>query len=200
MKKTLFSVLVFIIPWTAFSQVKRDLAVSFGMGIFNSPYYTNAQQREFYSLDFDYHIGNRHILSTNFLKGKHRYYDSTHSNNAVPLSTPGYEDNANTDADYLTFSVLYKYKVINKKRFSVDLGAGAGIMTQIILFPFSDGTNVDINFRESTWTDLVFPIRLDADYKLSNHFKLGLLGGLYFHPDYPILGYHSGFRLSYIIK
>jgi len=198
MKKIILSIIILTTTVSVFSQNKKNMTISFGMGVFNSPYYVNAMKREFYNFDFDYSVGSRHILSANFLKGNHRYYDSVHSNNAVPLSTPGYEDNTNSEADYLTFSVLYKYKLINRKRISVNLGAGAGIMTQIVLFPFTQGNIVD--FRQSSWTDLVFPVRFETDYQFGKQFKFGLMAGLYIHPDYPTLGNHAGFKLSYIFK
>ena len=197
MKKITLTAFAFLSALTIFSQTKRDLSISLGVGMFNSPYYTNAKKRTFYNLDFDYHIGSRQILSANFLKGNHLYYDSTHSNNAVPLNIPGYENNANSEADYFTFSVLYKYEVIACRKASVQLGAGAGIMTQVILFPYTVGNSID--FRQSSWTDLVFPFRVEADYQLSKNFKLGIMGGLYIHPDYPFLGNHAGVRLTYIL-
>jgi hypothetical protein len=198
MRKSILTIFIILSIHTVSGQGKKDLTISLGTGVFNSPYYTNAYKREFYNLDFDYQSGGRHIISANFLKGSHRYYDSINSNNAVPLSTPGYETNANSEADYFTFSVLYKYKLINNKRISVNIGAGAGIMTQVILFPYTQGSSVD--FKQSSWTDLVFPVRLESDYQFARQFKVGILAGLYIHPDYPVLGQHLGVRVGYIFK
>jgi len=198
MKTITLTIFILFSSWTAFTQSKKDVTIAFGIGAFNSPYYENAHKREFYNFDFDYHIESRHILSANFLKGSHRFYDNVHSNNAVPLNTPGYEDNANSEADYFTFSVLYKYKLVNSNKISVNLGAGAGIMTQVILFPYTQGNMVD--FRQSSWTNLVFPLRMETDYRIAKHFKVGLLAGFYINPNYAVLGNHLGLRLSYILK
>jgi hypothetical protein len=198
MKKIIFTTVALLTAEILFSQTKKDLGISFGVGMFNSPYYQNAKKRNFYNFDFDYYIGNRHILSASFLKGNHLFYDNVHSNNAVPLTTPGYEDNTNSDAEYFTFSILYKYKLISYKKASVQVGTGAGIMTQVILFPYTAGNIVD--FRQSSWNDLVFPLRLEADYELFRRFKLGIMGGLYILPDYPILGNHAGLRFTYVLK
>jgi hypothetical protein len=200
MKKLLLATFAFLTTAAVFSQTKKDLSISFAAGAFNSPYYTNDKKREFYSFDFDHYIGSRHILSANFLKGSHRYYDNVHTANAVPLSTPGYENHTNTEADYMTFSVLYKYKLVNYKNLSVNVGAGAGIMTQVIEYPINVSSVNIIDFGQSSWTDLVFPTRLEIDYQFAKHFKFGVLAGLYIHPDYPTLGNHAGFRLSYLIK
>jgi hypothetical protein len=197
MKIIFLTLLIGLSATNLFAQEKKDLRISFAAGIFNSPYYTNAMRREFYNFDFDYLITNRHILSTSFMSGHHRYYDNVLSNNAVPLNTPGYEDNANAEADYLIFSVFYKYKFLNTKKFSIVLGSGLGIMTQTKVYPFTESNSVD--FRQSGWTDLVFPVRTEFDYKMGKHFQIGLIGGFFIHPDYPILGYHAGPRISYIL-
>jgi len=105
-----------------------------------------------------------------------------------------YENDTNAKASYKTFSILYKYKFLNKKAFSAAFGTGAGIMTHEREYPYKEGGSY--YFRESIWTDLVFPVRLELDYKFSQPFQLGLIGGFYIHPDYPILGYFAGPRLA----
>ena len=176
---------------TSFAQDKKDLAVSFSAGIFTSPYYYDTKAREYYSVDFDYHITARHILSASFNSGKHSYNDSISS--VLPVT----ENTWNTRASYLTFSILYKYKFLNTEKISANIGAGAGIMTHIRQYLWSptygDGS-------QSVWTDLTFPVRLDLDYKVSKLLRIGIIGGLFIHPDYPVLGYHVGPRLSYVIK
>jgi hypothetical protein len=198
MKTTLLTVVAGLFCTTLSAQDKKDLQVSFSAGAFNSPYYTNDIHREFYNIDFDYFISKRHIISSSFMSGHHRYFDDVLSNNAVPITRPGYEDNANATADYLTFSVMYKYKILSDKKLSLNIGAGAGIMTQTKTYPFTDGNSVD--FRESGWTDLVFPVRAELDYRFAKHFLFGFITGLYIHPDFPVLGVHLGPRLSYLIK
>jgi hypothetical protein len=203
MKKLFLASLATFLIFPVFSQEKKEMVVSFASGWFNSPRYVNDIKKQFYNLGFDYSLGKRHILSADFLKGDHGHYDSIHSNNAVPLSIPGYEDNANTDADYYTFSVMYKYKAIARKKVSLQCGAGAGIMTQVILFPYTtitSPTTTSVDYRQASWSSLVFPLRVEVDYSFANHFKLGVLMGTYIHPDYAFLGNHTGFKLSYVIK
>lgn len=178
----------------SFGQDKKDLTVSFSTGKLTSPYYHNDKARAYYSVDFDYYLTTRQILSANFNAGKHDYYDNVLSNTAFPL----YENGTNAKAAYKTFSILYKYKFLNKKAFSADFGTGAGIMTHARQYPYKEGGS--FYFKESIWTDLVFPVRLELDYKFSQHFQLGLIGGFYIHPDYPILCYYAGPRLSYVLK
>ena len=194
MTKTILTVFLGLATTSLLGQDKKDLTISLGTGLFNSPYFTNAHARVFYSVDVDYSINRRHTLSSSFLSGTHWYYDDILTNNAVPL----YENNTNAEADYRIFSLLYKLAPVNNNKFSLHFGAGAGIMTQIVTYPYTDGNVVD--FRESTWTDLVFPVKAEGNYKLSKHFQCGIVGGFFIHPDYPFLGYHAGARLSYVIK
>lgn len=197
-KTGLLTVTAAITAFTLFSQDKKELSVSLGAGRLNSPYYTNAKAGKFYSFDLSHGITKRQSLAAFFIVGDHLYYDNVLSNNAVPLSTPGYEKNRNATADYRIFSVLYQYRFYDRNRISLAAGAGAGIMTHIREYPYTEGSTV--SFRQSSWTDLAFPVRLELDYQISSHFQLGLAGGLFIHPDYPVLGYHAGPRLSYILR
>lgn len=45
--------------------------MSLSTGKFNSPYYLNNKARGFYSLEFDYYLTSRQILSANFNAGGH---------------------------------------------------------------------------------------------------------------------------------
>jgi hypothetical protein len=71
-------------------------------------------------------------------------------------------------------------------------------MTHSNLYPIL--TRNDSSIQQSVWTDLVFPARFSVDYLLPKNLKLGLMGGFYVQPDFPILAYHFGPRLSYVIK
>lgn len=194
MKTITLTLITGIIAIMSHGQDKKDLTVSIGAGKLTSPYYLNDKAKEFYNIYFDYHLSKRHILSANFNAGGHDYYDNILSNTTGSIKTNG----SNAKASYRTFSILYKYKFLNNKLFSGNIGTGAGIMTHSSQYPYAEGNSS--NYRQSTWTDLVFPVRLEFDYKLSNHFQFGLIGGFFIHPDYPILAYYAGPRFSYLLK
>jgi hypothetical protein len=179
----------------SFGQNKKDLTIAFAAGELTSPYYENDKARGFYAFDFDYHLTKRQILSANFNSGAHRYFDDILSNS----NWITYGDGTNSDAEYKTFSILYKYKVLDKTDFSATLGTGAGIMTHSRRYPYRMSTT-SYSFNQSVWSDLTFPVRLEFDYRLSKQFKFGLIGGFFIHPDFPILAYHGGARLSYTLR
>jgi hypothetical protein len=191
-----FIVLTFV-TLISFAQDKKDLAVSVSAGYFNSPYYGNAHSRGFYGIGFDYNIAKRHLLSANYSAGAHDYFDNTLSNtpaSAYIVNPKG----TNAKASYNTFWVSYKYKITNLAKLSVVPGVGAGIMTHARDYPYTHATSMI--FQTSSWSDLVFPVTLDVNYKLHRHWQIGLTGGFLIHPDYPILALHVGPKLSYVLK
>lgn len=197
MRHVLALILLTFFTLFSYGQDKKDLAVSVSAGYLNSPYYNNAHSRGFYGVGFDYYIAKRHVLSANYLAGGHDYFDNTLSNtpaSAYIVNPKG----TNAQATYNTFSVSYKYKIINNTKLSVVPGAGAGIMTLTRDYPYTQGTTMA--FQTSSWSDLVFPVTLDINYKVLRHWQLGLTGGFLIHPDYPILALHAGPKLSYVLK
>ncbi|MDP1764569.1 MAG: hypothetical protein Q8L07_11875 [Sediminibacterium sp.] len=194
MKQIIPALIIGLISFTTYGQVGKELVISIATGKLTSPYYLKSKFGAFYNIDFDYHLSQRNVLSVNYNDGVHNYYDNVRS------TDPNYikSDGTNSKANYRIFSVLYKYKFLNGDAISGAIGTGAGIMTHSLSYPFVVATGS--NFRESTWSDLVFPVRFEFDYKISKSFRLGVIGGFYVHPEYPILAYHVGTRFGYILK
>lgn len=200
LRQVIILTLFFNLFGQVFSQDKKDLKISLGTGFFNSKYYTNAKSRQFYNFGFEYSITNRHSLSTDYTSGQFRYYDSVRVTTPIPLSTPGYEKHTNAEARSSFFSILYKYKLLDKKKLSVKVGTGISIITETYTYPV-DLPNGGFTFQTSSGKgDLSFPLRFDLDYKISKNFEIGIIGGTYVYPDYPLVGQHLGFRFSYILK
>lgn len=181
-------------------QNKKDLKLSLSTGFFNSSYYTNAKSRQFYNLGFDYSVAKRHIIAADFISGQHRYYESSRVTTPIPLSTPGYEKHTNAEARTSVFSIMYKYKLYDKSKFSVGAGTGLGILLESATYPV-DIPNGGFTFQTSGGKgDLCFPLRLDVNYQVSKNFQLGVIAGTYIYPDYPLVGEHLGLSISYIIR
>lgn len=181
-----------------YSQDKKDLVLSFNAGVFNSPYYKKSSEGEFYKAGGEHFLSKNHSLSFDFLGARHFYYDDDiDKNSAVPVTGSG---NTNSQALYTIFSISYKYKVINKNKFSVVPGVGAGIMTHSRKYPASIPNDGGIRVLTSTLSDLVFPVSLDIQYEVVRNFQIGITSGFFVHPDYPVLGWHVGPGFSYILK
>lgn len=197
MKAILIFIVFSCLTFSTIAQDRKDLAISVSTGYLNSPYYKSAHKGAFYGFSTDYHLSKKHVLSVNYLAGKHIYFDDVLSN--VPawryLRLP---KETNAEATYNTFSLTYKFKIVNKAKFSIVPGAGAGIMTHSQTYPISNATS--LWFTSSSWSSLVFPVTLDVNYKLYTNWQIGLTSGFLIHPDFPVLGLHLGPRLSYIIK
>jgi len=195
MRPGIIVTILMLVAVTCYTQDKKDLTISLSGGLLNSPYYEKANAGGFYGFDFDYYLANRHILSVNYFAGKHTYYDDVLSNDPTRISGA---DGTNSDAEYRTFSVLYKFKVANNNLLSIVPGLGVGIMTHTREYPYTELNKSYL--ASSSWSDLVFPVSLDLNFKLSKNWQAGLTGGFLIHPDYPILALHAGPKLSYVFK
>jgi len=65
---------------TLLGQEKKDLTISISSGILSTPHYRDAHAREFYGIDFAYQLGERHVISADYLTGGHHYFDNKLSN------------------------------------------------------------------------------------------------------------------------
>lgn len=192
----LVSCLAGLIP-QAYGQSEKDFAISFSAGSLTSPEYDNAAGGRFFSFGFDYHVSKRHVISINYLIGGHDYFDDKLSNAPASIFII-YPGKTNAEAEYNTFSVLYKYKILNGPKLAISPGVGAGIITHSRNYPVIRSTS--LLFETSSWSDLAIPVTLDINYKLSKHWQLGLAGGLLIHGDYPVMALYGGPRLSYVLK
>lgn len=195
MKNVIIFTTLFFFTLTSFSQNKKDLTISLSAGRLNSPYFKKANASNFYGFDIDYHLSKRHLFSVNYIAGGHNYFEDVLSNEPNSVI---YSDGTNAKADYRTFSVLYKYKVLNTASLSVVPGIGAGIMTITRDYPWQAFPSS--YSQTSSYSDLVFPVSLDINFKVSKHWQAGMTGGFLLIPEYPVLALHAGPRLSYVIK
>lgn len=184
----------------SYAQDKKDLKLSLSTGLFNSNDYINATPRQFYNFSLEHSVEKRHIIAADFISGQFFYYDNKRSDNAIPLTTPGYEKHTNAEARCAIFSVLYKYKILDKRKFSINAGTGIGIIHETFTYPVNL-SNGGFTFRTSGGKgDLCFPLRLDIDYNISKQFQIGIITGTYYYPEHPFVGQHLGVKLSYILK
>lgn len=197
-KLSTFICLVFLFN-IASAQDKKDLSLSFSAGFFNSPYYKRAHTGGFYKFGAGYHLSKNHALSFEFLGGRHTYYDDILSDKNAAESMIGIHNNTNSFTLYTVFSISYKYKVINKNKFSLVPGVGAGIMTHSQKYP-SSMYNGGITMVTTSFSDLVFPVSLDINYEILKNFQIGVTSGFLIHPDFPVLGLHIGPKISYVLK
>lgn len=186
------SLLFFFTAATA--QPDKSLRVSFGTGVYNTPYYHDSYEGSFYRIAFDYHLAKRHVLSAMYLAGRH-YYSNTTDANVVQGSEKGNRSTRNANQ---VAGVLYQYKLLYKPRWEVSGGAGVGLLTQTENYLYRFG-NTNVPYT-SNWTDLVFPTTMSMYYKPSKDWQLGIVSGMVVHPDFPTLGWHLGATLAYVIQ
>ncbi len=196
MAKRFFTCFIVLISLKGIGQETKSFVVGIAQGKLTSPYYDKSKWGDDFNIDLDYSFTKRGILSGNFNWGKHTYFDPTGSPAVI------YGDGTNANQRYYTFSFLYKYAIIAKERFLVSVGTGAGGMVKVTEKFYTETTNPSqLTYpRDFVSYDLVFPVRVDATYKLSSHFHIGVLGGFYVNPDFPILAYHGAIKIGFRLK
>ena len=185
MKQFITTLTLILFTIITFGQEKRDLTISIGSGLINSGSLRSAVAKPFVSFDMDYSMNTRNTLSTNYFSGSSLFKeDPTFSGN------PNYQFKER----YKGFSVLYKYRFINRSRYSIVAGSGVAIMTHISQFFYNTF------LAEAPLTDFALPIRIEMNYKVSNHLLFGVMTGGFINQTSPIIDYYGGLRLSYILK
>ncbi|QMW05446.1 hypothetical protein [Spirosoma foliorum] len=176
-------------------QGKYDIAVSYGF--YQAPMYKQAVNKNFFAADFDYYIAKRWAISSGFLSGQFAYYEDYRSNaysNDDYTNAKGYESHA-----YLTAS----YSVIHGKRFSVQIGAGIGLFTQRLKFPYrAAGANLEASHYgeqiftgEESFSIVEIPLKLEAYYRLGTRFGLGIKAGTFLQLGRPLAASYFGPQL-----
>ncbi|SFF56542.1 hypothetical protein [Thermoflexibacter ruber] len=206
--KRLFSCLIialslnFVISTELYAQERKDLMLSLGIGLFTSPEgkrFESPQIGGGYALDINYFITERHILSSNYTSGRHEYMFNPYRQGTPPLSSvPA------SDSEFRIFSLMYKYRIINVERFSITLGTGLNLMTEIRRFPIYELRNGDLffqSFSDVGTTDLAFPFKGEFSFNIANRWAVGLEGGIFLMPTvHPWSGFHLFPRVSYIFR
>jgi len=199
MKKILFTALFFA-HFVVFGQERKDLVLSVGLGVANLTPNNSVQspsQGTSFSLDFDYYLGKRHVLSMGYYFAHNTYYyDYTYGTN--------YPKNEYQNSDnYLSnFGLCYKFKLIDKARFSFLVGTGlyaeAHIWRYPVLYPAHNST-YSTTVERSGNIDLGFLFRLETNYWISSRWAIGLQGGVYYKPQSVVSSFIQP-KISFCIK
>lgn len=188
--KTLLWIWLCLGPMLVMAQEKAyDIALSYGA--YTSPSFNQHSHRDYFSADFEYHLSKRWTVSSGLMMGYFNYYDNTRSNN--PGGVIFNRDNTNARATELHGYAMAKYSLINSKQFTLQVGVGAGFFNQSLEYPYQDAQGGGI--RYTSFTDLAFPLSLEAFYLFSNRLGVGLKAGGYIEPDFPLVGTHIGPQL-----
>ncbi|MBC3789300.1 hypothetical protein [Spirosoma utsteinense] len=168
-----------------------DVALSYG--IYSAPTLKQSHSKDYFLVDFSYHLTKRWILTSGFTSGQFNYYDDIRSNADTEVTK---YTTANTNArgyDFHTYAVI-KYNIIALSRFRLQAGAGIGMLTQRLKYPYrqpcSSGCAVFIG--EESSTVLEFPVRAEVYYLLTNWIGLGVTAGGFINPTSSNTGIHFG--------
>jgi len=171
-------------PLAVLAQEKAyDIALSYGA--YTSPSFKQNTARNYFSADFDYHLSKRWTVSSGFMTGQFNYYDANHANTPIGSSTV-----TNARGFQLHGYAMAKYSLISTNRFAFQVGVGAGFFNQRLEYPYQDAQSSYIT--QSSFTDLAFPVSVEAYYLVNRKVGIGIKAGGYIEPDFPIVGAHIG--------
>lgn len=207
MKTLIFFCLLFSFSLKSYAQDSKDLIISLGVGVIGSPAgkrFDTPSTGIGYALDMSYFMTQRHIIAFNYTSGNHKYTETylrswLPASMIVPTST----------TEFRIFSLLYKYRILSIERFSLALGTGLSLQTDVRVSPdyykrdITTGMLVDYSyaFRASGNTDLSFPFKAEISFNLSRHWAIGVESGIFLMPTvYPWVGAHFIPRISYIFR
>ncbi|HEV7346773.1 hypothetical protein [Telluribacter sp.] len=188
MKTTFLVFLLLLIVSTAFAQNKQfDIVV--GGGYYATPSRVPVFGGEFFNGEFEYHHNRRWAFSAGLLTTQYHYrLDGSRSStlSGIPINRGG----------EIQTNFMAKYKVVNQKVLTVQLGLGAGLFTmgQEVAIDYSNGSS---SYLYTSNTDLGFPLSAEAYTPLTRHILIGVKVGSFIFPDYPIVGNNVSFQVRY---
>ena len=104
-------------------------------------------------------------------------------------------DNTNALGEELHAYAMAKYRFIEWKGFSVQAGAGIGLLNQQLDYPYSHNPGISNTTEKASFTDIEFPVSLEAYYLFRKRFGIGFKAGGFIEPDFPIVGIYIGPQL-----
>lgn len=190
--KTILWLLIFPICLPASGQQKRyDIALSYGL--YTAPTLKQSHFRDYMAADFNYQLTNRWIIGSGFTAGRFDYYEDVRSNADTELTkyTTASTNARGYDAHMYA---LVKYSLINSSRFHLLAGAGIGLLTQRLKYPYrqpcSSGCVVFIGEESSTKIEL--PIKAEAYYLVNDKIGVGVTAGGFVNSTLSNTGIHFG--------
>ena len=190
--KTFLSFIICIVSVSGYAQQRMyDVIVNYGA--YESPNLKNNHYKDFFSVDFDYHLSKRWTLGSGFLSGQFRYYEDVRSNN--PESTILSADGSTNGRgyDFHAYGVS-KYSVVNNTHFCLQAGLGVGIVIRRLKFPYREpSSSGGATFvGEYSTASIEFPINVEAYYVLSKRIGFGLKSGCFIKTDFSISSVYVG--------
>ncbi len=182
------TVVIFLLGCCSLHAQNGRFDIVLGGGYYSTPSMRPITGGGVFNGEFEYHHKKRWAFAAGILTTQYFYRmegSSTSTLGGIPINR----------ATELQSNFQVKYKLLNIDRSTVQIGAGAGLITM--------GRNVEVrtptsgsNYHVSN-TDLGFPITLEAYTKVTDHFLVGAKLGTFIFPDYPIIGNNASFQLRY---
>lgn len=184
MKTILCLVLVFT---CYFSNAQRNpFDIVAGTGLYLSSVHGKATESFHFTGEFEYHYNRKLSFAAGLITAQYFFEDPngyrTVNNKIVSQGTE------------LQSNFLVKFKIIQLKRLTLQVGAGAGLITYGKEVKIINRNPQSYFYIHESNTDLGFPISIELYKTISKRFLIGIKYGTFIYPDYPIVGNNIGLQ------
>ncbi|GAB2783358.1 hypothetical protein GCM10027275_29130 [Rhabdobacter roseus] len=189
MKRAVLLLLLWASGLAAFAQHK-----AFDMGLSAGIYFTQVNkpilQSAYAAGEFEYHHTPKWAFAANILLAEYffqKYELDYFTSQEVPMRRRGSEVQSN---------FMVKYQLFTYRRVHFQVGAGLGLITSgNELRIDTSGGGMYLIYKSNT--DFGFPVQAELYRPITKKIFLGLKGGLFIQPDYPIMAHNLGLQVRY---
>lgn len=186
MLKASFLIAILIWPLVNFAQIHLGVQ----SGIYKAAGYQNIKAGNNICFEVSNILPTNLIVTTHVNYGNGQYY---HPDNIFePEQVEKDKTNSNINTIHVGLMAGYHYPVTNWFNVSAQIGISSYTETTEYPYHYEGGSS----YLNSTFTDIAFPIKVSLALKPFNDFEIAIVGGCYFEPDYPLLGFHVGPQIN----
>lgn len=189
--KTSLAVLLFLFVGLI-CQAQQGFKLGASVTSYSTPYYKNSISQFGSSFDMSYSITNNLFIGTHVNFGKFNYCMKA----IEELDENVEQIGTNTTANALHLGLLLGFNTRFGSIFNLSIATGASSYTELDKLPCVEVPS-GLELENKTTNQLAIPVRAGMDIYLWSGFSIGLITGLYYIPDYPIVGVHFGTSLNY---
>ncbi len=152
----------------------------------------------FYGFETSYFFNKHFFVASEAIFGVNRYVSKIEPAEFIATySQYVYPNGSNADLKTAHLSISAGYSVPIFQKFSVSGQIGISGYIELKTYAAPDYYFKQYAYRYHNFTSLAFPVKLSVNYAINNKIDIGLIGGCYIEPDYPLIGYHVGPQLNF---
>lgn len=192
MRKITFQIIIILLTYNLFAQESR-FEIGLQGGYYKANDYNKINPGKNFSVDLKYFFTDKLFISSFASYGESWYLENTMQN---VLNDYDYGNGTNAEISNVIagLTIGYQEKIFKILELSGQIGIGSYTEKNTYSYQYENYSGPFI----TSFTDLIFPLKLGIGFNVTDHINLGLIGGTNIEPDYPFVGTHFGPRVSYV--